>query len=216
MRAKAFFKGTLREGCTFVERVAKKQGWSYSTDKSNSIMSTIYLSHPVNTNKFTFDSRDKLEIAIQEGLNSITVFDMSAPDEFWNSQVNNQDTNELSALLGHALLGTRWDGLKSIRDTVLAEIDSEGRRVELADSERNKASDEQAGAKPRKESKRKRIFGLRTEYLIAAIILGIIISVVSLFVFPDWARSNLTLVILFPFGFATATTIIANFRKAFE
>lgn len=69
---------------------------------------------------------------------------------------------------------------------------------------------------PRKKSERMRVFGLRIEYLIAAIVLGILISIASLFVFPEWARSNILLVILFPFAFAAATNFIANFRKAYE
>ena len=72
------------------------------------------------------------------------------------------------------------------------------------------------GAKPSKELKRKRIFGLRVDYLIAAILLDIFICVASLFLFPDWARSIVTLVILISVGFGAATSFIANFRKSNE
>ena len=49
------------------------------------------------------------------------------------------------------------------------------------------------------ESKVKRIFGLRTKYLIAAVILWIFIIFASLLLFPEWARSNLTVVVLAAF-----------------
>jgi hypothetical protein len=80
----------------------------------------------------------------------------------------------------------------------------------------NQAEEGQTGTKLGKESDRKRIFGLRVEYLIAAIILAIFIIVSSLLLVPDWARSNLGLVMLFAGAFATAISLIANFRKAFE
>jgi hypothetical protein len=58
-------------------------------------------------------------------------------------------------------------------------------------------------------------FALRHKYLIAGIILAVVITVASLLLFPDWARSNLTLVILFPVAFAAATGFIADIRKAY-
>ena len=63
---------------------------------------------------------------------------------------------------------------------------------------------------------KKRILGLRADYLVVAVVLGIMISLASLVLSPDWARSNLALVVLFPVGFAGATAVIANVRRAFE
>lgn len=128
-----------------------------------------------------------------------------APD--LQSQLLNPDTFTQIAT-------AHWDSLETFYSRLVDYLRAE--LGEVMQAAANGAADRQAEAKPRNESKVKRIFGLRAEYLIAAIILGIIISVVSLFVFPDWAHSNLTLVILFPFGFAAATTFIANLRKAFE
>jgi hypothetical protein len=66
------------------------------------------------------------------------------------------------------------------------------------------------------ESEAKRIFGLRADYLIAAIIFGILICIASLFLFPDWGLSIRALVILFPLAFVGVTNFVANFRRAFE
>ncbi len=82
--------------------------------------------------------------------------------------------------------------------------------------EQTKADGVQAEPMPRDKSKRKGLFGLRIGYLIAGIVLGIFISIASWFLFPDWARSNLLWLILFPIAFAAATNFIANFRKAYE
>jgi hypothetical protein len=64
--------------------------------------------------------------------------------------------------------------------------------------------------------KKKRMFGLQIGYLIAGIALCILIIVASLILFPDWARSNFTLVVLIAVAFGVATQFIANFRKAYE
>lgn len=80
----------------------------------------------------------------------------------------------------------------------------------------NQAEQEQAGTRSHRESKRNRIFGLHAGFLIVGIVLGIFISLASWYIFPDWSRSNLTFVILFPFAFAVATNFVANFRKAYE
>lgn len=55
---------------------------------------------------------------------------------------------------------------------------------------------------PTDAPKKKRLLGLRVDYLIIGIILGVLISGVSFLLFPDWARS-LTLVILFPYLLTT-------------
>lgn len=89
-------------------------------------------------------------------------------------------------------------------------------RPRLGELTANHVEEGHTGIKLDKESKRNRILGLRIDYLIIGMILGILISGVSLFLFPDWARSNLTLVILFPIAFAAATSFIASFRKAYE
>ena len=67
-----------------------------------------------------------------------------------------------------------------------------------------------------KGSRRRRIFGMLIDYLGLGIILDILISFASLILFPDWARSNLTLVILFFLCFGVATAFIASFRQAYE
>jgi len=80
----------------------------------------------------------------------------------------------------------------------------------------NQVEEGQMGAKPSKGAKKDRFLGLRIKYVIAAILLTFLIIIVSLILFPDWARSNLTLLILLSLAFATATSFIASFRKAFE
>lgn len=66
------------------------------------------------------------------------------------------------------------------------------------------------------ESRWRRLLGFRTAYLIAGFAIGILVSLVSLFLFPTWAQTNFFLIILFPIAFAAATSFVANFRKAYE
>ncbi len=85
-----------------------------------------------------------------------------------------------------------------------------------AQSPANQVEIRRAEVKPLKESKVKRIFGMRTNYLIAGITLSIFVGIASLFLFPDWGVSFRALVIVFPVAFVGVTNFIANIRKAYE
>ena len=139
------------------------------------------------TNK---DNRGVGKIVAQAGPKGTTILFVSATDSVW------QKVKPSWELLCTEMERQGWIGASKLAASSVAHG--------------------QAEAEPNKESDRKRIFGLRIDYLIVGILLGILISVASLFLSPEWARSNLTLVILFPVAFAAATAFIANFRKAFE
>jgi len=63
---------------------------------------------------------------------------------------------------------------------------------------------------------RNRFLGSRIKYIVATIILSILITAVSLFLFPDWGLTPFAAAALFFVALDKAISILANFRKVTE
>lgn len=122
------------------------------------------------------------------------------------------DTN-LSMQVGRRFVGYVW---RRIIEDWTAQAQAGEAQAAPGEPTARVAEQGQLKAKTHEELKDKRIFGFRIRYLILGIMLTILIACGSLIAFPDWAKSNFALVILIAIAFSTATTLIANFRKAYE